>query len=246
MSENLITAELETPVVMSDAVSTGSQMPAKFKDPVTGAVRIDALLKSYLELERRLSQRFAPPADDAAPEEIARFRAAMGIPEAPDGYEIAAPCEQCAPDPAINARLHAAGFTPTQAQLVYDLAAERLLPVIAEAAAQYEADRQRDRLIAHFGGEDRYRAIARQLAAWGRANLPPAVFDAMAGTAEGVIALSGMMDRKEPMISRQADAPQAMDETGLRQMMRDPRYWQKREPEFVNRVTEGFRRLVGG
>jgi hypothetical protein len=28
-------------------------------------------------------------------------------------------------------------------------------------------------------------------------------------------------------------------------MMRDPRYWRTREPDFVKRVTEGFRRLVG-
>ncbi len=28
-------------------------------------------------------------------------------------------------------------------------------------------------------------------------------------------------------------------------MMRDPRYWRTREPDFVRRVTEGFRRLVG-
>jgi len=27
--------------------------------------------------------------------------------------------------------------------------------------------------------------------------------------------------------------------------MRDPRYWRSREPDFVRRVTEGFRRLVG-
>jgi hypothetical protein len=28
--------------------------------------------------------------------------------------------------------------------------------------------------------------------------------------------------------------------------MRDPRYWRTREPEFVKRVTDGFRRMVGG
>jgi hypothetical protein len=28
-------------------------------------------------------------------------------------------------------------------------------------------------------------------------------------------------------------------------MMRDPRYWRSREPDFVKRVTDGFRRLVG-
>ncbi|PZW50439.1 hypothetical protein C8P66_102127 [Humitalea rosea] len=236
MSENLITAELDP----------APAIPQKFLDPATGSVRVDALLKSYLELERRLSQRMAPPATDATAEEITRFRAAMGIPEAPDGYEITAPCPECSPDAAVNAKLHAAGFTPEQAQLVYDLAAEKLLPAIAEAAAEYEATRQRDKLIAHFGGEDRFRAIAGQLATWGRANLPPAVFEAMSGTAEGVIALAGMMDRREPALGRNADAPGPMDEAGLRKMMRDPRYWQKRDPEFVSRVTEGFRRLVGG
>ena len=35
-------------------------------------------------------------------------------------------------------------------------------------------------------------------------------------------------------------------EAELREMMRDPRYWRTREPEYVMRVTEGFRTLVGG
>jgi hypothetical protein len=35
-------------------------------------------------------------------------------------------------------------------------------------------------------------------------------------------------------------------EAQLREMMRDPRYWRTREPEFIKRVTEGFRALVGG
>ena len=38
----------------------------------------------------------------------------------------------------------------------------------------------------------------------------------------------------------------APSEAELRQMMRDPRYWQKREPAFVQKVTEGFRKLVNG
>jgi hypothetical protein len=35
-------------------------------------------------------------------------------------------------------------------------------------------------------------------------------------------------------------------EAELREMMRDPRYWRTREPEYVKRVTKGFRTLVGG
>ena len=53
------------------------------------------------------------------------------------------------------------------------------------------------------------------------------------------------MRKEEPGLSREAAPPAAASETELRAMMRDPRYWRTREPEFVRRVTEGFRRLVG-
>ena len=45
-----------------------------------------------------------------------------------------------------------------------------------------------------------------------------------------------------------SDTPPVVKETEaqLREMMRDPRYWRAREPEFVKRVTDGFRALVGG
>ena len=223
------------------------EVPEKFWDPARGGIRVEALLKSYLSLERLLSQRAAaPPGPEAAPEEIARFRAAMGIPEAPEGYAITAPHDLCCPDAAVNARLHAAHFTNDQAQLVYDLAAERLLPLIAEAAAEFEADRQRARLVGHFGGEERYRKAAAQLAAWGRANLPPTVLEALSTTAEGVLALEQMMRKGEPPLPRDGAAPpEPAGEEELRRMMRDPRYWRTREPELIRRVSEGFRRLVG-
>ncbi len=64
-------------------------------------------------------------------------------------------------------------------------------------------------------------------------------------TAEGVLALEQMMRKDEPVLSRDAAPPARESEAELRAMMRDPRYWRQREPEFVRRVTEGFRRLVG-
>jgi hypothetical protein len=220
-------------------------IPAKFRDPATGALRVEALLKSYLELERTLSRRMTPPGDDAPDEERQRWRRVLGVPETPDAYEITPPHDLCGPDPEVNRRLHEAGFTCRQAQLVYDLAAERLLPLIAEAAAEFEAGKQREKLQATFGGEERFRRLAPQIAAWGRANLPDAVFAALSSTAEGVSAMHRMMEGNEPKLSRDAAADAAPDEAELRRMMRDPRYWRTREPAFVKRVTEGFRRLVG-
>lgn len=242
MPENLLQIP---PADSTKPAARPADVPEKFWDAETGTLRVDALLKSYRELERRLSQRAAPPAADAPPEDLARFRQAMGIPETPDGYNITAPHDLCCSDPEVNGRLHAAHFTNDQAQLVYDLAAERLLPLIAEAAAQFEADRQREKLVAHFGGEERFRQVAAQLAAWGRAKLPAPVFDALSSTAEGVLALEQMMRKGEPGLARDAVPPPAESESELRAMMRDPRYWRTREPEFVRRVTEGFRRLVG-
>ncbi|MCZ8278220.1 MAG: hypothetical protein O9313_07770 [Acetobacteraceae bacterium] len=221
-------------------------VPEKFWDQEAGQLRVDALLKSYRELERRLSQRIAPPGADAPAEEVQRFRRSLGIPDSPEEYQITPKHDLCCADQDVNKRLHDAGFTPAQAQLVYDLAAERLLPMIAEAAAQFEADRQVEKLREHFGGEERFRRIAQQLSAWGRANLPDAVFEALSTTSEGVMALYRMMEKGEPAVTRKADAAPVADETALREMMRDPRYWRTREPEFVKRVTDGFRRMVGG
>ncbi|MGI9129521.1 MAG: capsid assembly protein [Roseomonas sp.] len=221
-------------------------VPEKFWDQETGMLRVDALLKSYRELERRLSQRIAPPNTDASEEEVQRFRRSLGVPDSPDEYQITPKHDLCCADADVNKRLHEAGFTPTQAQLVYDLAAERLLPMIAEAAAQFEADRQVEKLRDHFGGAERFRRIAQQLSAWGRANLPDAVFEALSTTSEGVMALYRMMEKGEPAITRKAHAATQTDEVALREMMRDPRYWRTREPEFVKRVTDGFRRMVGG
>ncbi len=241
MPEDLLQAP---PAAARDAKARPADVPEKFWDAEAGALRVDALLKSYRELERRLSQRAAPPAADAGPEDLLRFRQAMGIPETPDTYDIKEPHELCCADAEVNKRLHAAHFTNAQAQLVYDLAAERLVPLIAEAAAQFEADRQRERLCSLFGGEDRFRQVAAQLSAWGRAKLPAPVYEALASTSEGVLALEQMMRKEEPGLSRDAAPPARESEAELRAMMRDPRYWRQREPELVRRVTEGFRRLV--
>ena len=240
MPENLLQSEAETPTPCPQDV------PEKFWDAASGSLRTEALLKSYRELERRLSQRFAPPGDGATEEEVQRFRQAMGVPESPDGYEIAPPHELCCADAEVNEALHRAHFSNAQAQLVYDLAARKLLPLIADAAAAYEADRQREKLTGHFGGEERFRQMAAQIGAWGRTKLPAPVFDALCTTAEGVLAIERMMQGEEPALPRDSAAPAAQNEAELRAMMRDPRYWRSREPEFVRRVTEGFRRLVGG
>lgn len=243
MSENLLDAAMEARG--GDAAIRPEDVPEKFWDTETKALRVEALLKSYKELEKRLSQRMTPPGPDAPDEEKQRFRRAIGVPDSPEEYAVQAKHEMCGPDAEVNKRLHEAGFTCAQVQLVYDLAAERLLPLIAEAAADYEAQKQAAKLAESLGGEAQFRRLAPQIAAWGKANLPPQVFAALSTTAEGVMALHAMMAKGEPSLAREAEPAEGLDEKALRKMMRDPRYWRTREPEYVKRVSDGFKRLFG-
>ncbi|MBF5093319.1 hypothetical protein F1643_01380 [Azospirillum sp. INR13] len=254
MADTLLTAA-PAAAPAADAVPL-LPIPEKFRDPKTGELRVEALLKSYLELERRLSQQpSAQTAGPAAPPEPAAFdpasldpvqlRRLMGAPESAEGYCIACDHGLFQPDPEINGRLFEAGYTPAQAQLLYDLAAERMVPLIQTVAAEFQAEREVERLVARFGGEERWREVSRQLLAWAGKTLPPAAVEGLTTSYEGVMALYSMMTGSEPSALSMAGArPGGGDgEAELRTLMRDPRYWRDRDPALIARVTEGFQRL---
>jgi hypothetical protein len=204
-----------------------ADVPEKFKDAETGAVKMDALVQSYRELEKKLSQ-------------------SPRVPKSHDEY-----CVDCShglfvPDEAINKRLHAKGFTAEQVQEVYDLAAEKMMPMMMEIAAEYRADREVEKLIQHFGGADKWREMSRQLLGFGQKNLPADVLENLAGSYEGVLALHRMMKGEEPRMNQEHKAmPEAVDDGDLRSMMRDPKYWREKDPAFIAKVTQGFQDLYG-
>jgi hypothetical protein len=252
MADTLLT---ESAAPAADAVPP-LPIPEKFRDPKTGALRVEALLKSYLELERRLSQSQQQPAEtavvppdpvsfDPASIDPAQLRRLMGAPKSAEGYCIACDHGLFQPDPEINGRLFEAGYTPAQAQLLYDLAAERMVPLIQTVAAEFQAEREVERLVARFGGEERWREVSRQLLAWAGKTLPPAAVEGLATSYEGVMALYSMMTGSEPSaLSMAGTRPGGGDgEAELRTLMRDPRYWRDRDPGLIARVTEGFQRL---
>jgi len=218
-------------------------VPEKFWDREAGAIRTDALLKSYVELERKLGSMVALPGDDD-PEARERLRRALGVPATVEDYQIEAHDELLEPTPEINARLHQAGFTQEQAQLVYDLAAEHVLPLIDDAIGELHAERDAERLAKQFGGDASWQNMARQIRTWGQANLTAEVYRTLAASYDGVVAMHQMMQAREPTVLQEANGPQSdVDETALTRMMRDPRYWRERDPAFVSQVTEGFQRL---
>lgn len=212
---------------MSNTISPSARpdgLPDKFWDARSGAVRADALLRSYLELERALGAH----QEDR--------------PAHPGDYQINVD-DILEVDDGVNRRMFDEGFTNRQAQLVYDLAAERLLPMVQRIAEEFEDARQLDKLIGHFGSRERLEAMRPQLVAWGKANLTDDVFAALASSAEGVIALHEMMQNREPGLGGTGGAPSGQSEKDLRRLMADPRYWREQDPAVVEKVRNGFRAL---
>lgn len=241
MPDNLLTA---TVPANPDPGQRPAQVPEKFWDAAAGTLRTEALLRSYQELERRLSL-LTSAANGAGPgEDRQRLLQALGVPAQPEDYAVRCDHGLFAPDPTLNQRIHAAGFTGDQAQLLYDLAAEYLIPLGQQMAAAFEAEQQLQQLHAHFGGPERWQETARQLLAWGQKNLPAAALEGLSTTAEGILALDRLMRHGDPTPLRGgASASPAQSEDDLRALMRDPRYWRDRNPAIVAQVTAGFQRL---
>ncbi len=204
-----------------------ADVPEKFKNSESGEVQIDLLMKSYKELEQRLSKN----------------------PKAPKSHEDY--CINCdhgmfEADGEINRRLHAKGFTNDQAQEVYNLAAEKMVPMVQGMAADFSADREVEKLINHFGGAQQWAEVSRQLLAFGQKNLPADVLDNLSSSFEGVIALERMMKGDEPSLQRNSsNSASSVNDAELSSMMRDPRYWKQKDPAFIAKVTQGFQNLYG-
>lgn len=241
MTDNLLTPENEAAVdtavsAVGKSANKPANLPEKFWDEARQEIRVEALLNSYLELEKKLSTMINP-------EDRARVLSTLGVPETPDAYEINVSHGLFPVDADINKRMHERGFTPDQVQMVYDLAVEKMVPMVLEIADEFKAEREVDRLIAAFGGPEKWSEISRQLLAYGQKNLPPEVLSNLASTFEGVMALYRLMRGEEPVLSREDASSAGSDETALQSMMRDPRYWKTKDPAFVAQVTEGFRRM---
>lgn len=208
-------------------------VPDKFWDDETSALRTEALLKSYLELEKRMG----------AGEEDAPIAELPNVPETPDAYEIETSNDLVASDPEINRRLHEAGFSQDQAKLVYKLAEEYLLPAVSDAYGEVFVQQEVGKLEKAFGGADEWRTMADQLRTWGQANLADDIYATLANSADGVMAMHAMMQAREPAVVHAETAGTPADEGSLRRMMQDPRYWRDRDPAFIAEVTRGFERV---
>ena len=118
------------------------EIPNKFKKQ-DGTINIAELLKSYLALERKLAER--------SNKNLLQNQKGL-MPTSADEYQIDLKQSGLIIDPDVNRRLFELGFTQEQVQAVYDLAAEKVVPVIQQLAADYRTDRELADLEKEFGG----------------------------------------------------------------------------------------------
>lgn len=246
MIDNLLDNEVPqetagTPPQTAETSAKPVNLPEKFWDAETGTIRIEALINSYTALEKRLSGSVnAPETED----DKANLMRKMGMPATPEEYEIDVSHGMFEVDPEVNARLHKCHCTKEQVQEFYNLAADKFAPMVTEVANEFQADREVEKLVAHFGGPEKWIEVSRQLMAFGQKNMPETVLDNMASSFEGVLALHKMMQGEEPTLSAgQGIAPTSEGEEDLRQMMQDPKYWRDKNPAYVRKVTEGFKKI---
>lgn len=98
---------------------------------------LDDLVKANLDSRSKLSKAIIPPSKDAKPEEVAAYRKAIGVPEAPDKYKFPAIPEGVDAEPVTAARAEwAKTFHDNN---VPAHVAEALIAKVAAEAAEVQA-----------------------------------------------------------------------------------------------------------
>ncbi|WP_085581028.1 capsid assembly protein [Thalassospira mesophila] len=213
---------------------------------VGGAAMVAAMTRAA-ETPNADVPAFRVPGPDSSDAERQAFYAALGVPQSPADYEISGAETLGGVDEALNARLHEAGFTGPQAQLVYDLASEILSPMVAQAQNAAQMAEMQGQLAAEFGGAEHWAKLAPRIASWGQKNLPGA-YEAMAQSPDGVRALYRLMQEgSEPGLAGNHAGQGGTDpQNDINRLMNDPRYWRDRNPALVAQVQAAFDRLHRG
>ena len=227
--ENLLEQGASAALATGNASARPAKLPQKFWDQQNGRVKLEELIDDYNYMASR---------DENLVETNQR-----NMPASYQQYQINIPNELLDHDEELFKQFYEHGFTNDQAQFVYDLANERVIPVLDQLTVSFEAQKQLAKLSAYFGGQERFDEASRQISAWAKQNLRPEVYDALASTAEGVIALYKMISSNEPLLGRETGFDGELSEQSLRKMMEDPRYWRDKDTAYINKITKGFQKL---
>ena len=214
------------------------KIPEKFQNP-DGTINVDALLKSYSELEKKIGSMVSVPNDKTDKTTREKFNRAIGVPENADDY----PTNNLFDDESIKQKFHDIGLTTTQVEQIYSVAEEFLSPVLAELFSSKNENNEIAKLEKFFGSREKMNDALNAINTFGEKFLPHDAFESLCASAQGIQGVYQMMQSTEPQIKTDISAQENLTDDDLRRMMRDPKYWRDADPEYVRKIENGFKKL---
>ena len=214
------------------------KIPEKFQN-TDGSVNVDALVKSYTELEKKIGTMVSVPNDNADDATREKFNRAIGVPENANDY----PSNALFDDESIKQKSHDIGLTKNQVEQIYGLAEKFLSPVINELMSAKNETNEILKLEKFFGGKEKMNDALNAINTFGEKFLPHDAFESLCASAQGIQGIYQMMQSMEPRVEMENGATENLTDDELRRMMRDPKYWRDADPEYVRKIENGFKKL---
>ncbi len=213
-------------------------IPEKFQN-TDGTVNVDALMKSYMELEKKMGSMISVPTNTADKNAREKFNRAIGVPENANDY----PSNDLFDDESVRQKFHDIGLTSGQVEQIYSIAEEFLSPVLAELFSSKNENTEMLKLEKFFGSREKMTDALNAINTFGEKFLPHDAFESLCASASGIQGVYQMMQSFEPHVNTTSDITENLTDADLRRMMRDPKYWRDNDPEYVRKIENGFKKL---
>ena len=214
------------------------QIPEKFLDE-NGELNTSALVKSYCELEKKMSNMVSVPKDDSDEAAKQKFNHAIGVPDKASDY----PTNSLLDDESVREKFHEIGLTAKQVEQIYNIAEEFLQPTLKNLFQLQNETNAINELKNFFGSTEKMNEALREINAFGTRFLPADAFDELCSTPQGIQGIYRMMQSMEPEVLTNKNTTEILTDDALRNMMRDPKYWRDQDPEYVRKIENGFKKL---
>ena len=214
------------------------QIPEKFLNQ-DGELNTSALVKSYCELEKKMSNMVSVPNEDSDESVKQKFNHAIGVPDNIEDY----PTNSLFDDESVRTKFHEIGLTAKQVEKLYDIAEEFLQPTLKSLFQLQNQTNAINELKNFFGSTEKMNDALREINAFGERFLPADAFDELCSTPQGIQGIYKMMQSMEPDVLTDKNTTENITDDMLRNMMRDPRYWRDQDPEYVRKIENGFKKL---
>ena len=214
------------------------QIPEKFLDD-KGELNTSALVKSYCELEKKMSNMVTVPNDDSDDATKQKFNRAIGVPDNASDYPINPLLE----DESVREKFHEIGLTSKQVEQIYAIAEEFLQPTLKNLFQLQKQTSAINELKNFFGDDEKMNEALREINAFGERFLPKDAFEELCSTPQGIQGMYRMMQSLEPDVLTNKNTTENLTDDVLRNMMRDPKYWRDHDEEYVRKIENGFKKL---